>query len=114
MKLSEIIQLDCREKENRILLRKALVKLPFFAETDPREISVEDLEQAIKKMESKYDITYSYINKSQIDGGYYCIMVEKKNPWEGLKTIFGITIFETFAKVVIFMYAYIKNNCEKR
>lgn len=115
MKLNDILQLDFRNKEDRITLRKALVRLPFFQEQDPREITFEDLEKALNKMCKKYPIMLAYIMFSKVDDDerYYSLMIKHSETNEWLKTVYAISMFEGYGKAVIFMYSYIKNNLKK-
>lgn len=109
MKLKEILQLDCRKTENYKIVKKALIKLPFFKKyTSYTEISIEDVEIAIWKICKKYNIQMAYIMPSIINNGelYYSIMIKNRGTDEWIKSIYGHTIFESYIKTLLFLYGY--------
>lgn len=111
MKLSEILEADWRIKQNRDIGMQKLAELPFFkSEWEDAEITIEALEEAIRKMFKKYPIIIGWISRSPVDNQYYSFMIKNLEIERYIKTISCQTIYEGFAKTVIFMYAYIKNN----
>lgn len=104
MKLSEILQLDLRVKENHEALSEALLKLPFFG----RKPSVDELELAVWKMQKKYPVRLSYVMPSTIEDQFYSFMIKNWNTNEWLKTIYAMTMYEGFAKTALYMFGYIQ------
>lgn len=111
MKLSNLLQLDCREKENKRELNEALHKLPFFS--DKEKITIFDVEKAINKIQSKYNIFLGYILCVGAADGRYSLMIKNPETQEHLRTLFAISIYEGLCKVLLFEYAYVKNNYKK-
>lgn len=77
------------------------------------DLSVHDLEEAMWKMCKKYPIGLSYIMTGKPDEAYYTAMIRRSDNYKMLKTIYGQSMWELFAKVVLFMHAYIVNVIKK-
>lgn len=110
MKVSDILLLDCREKENRKLLRKKLKGLPMFIDSDKEwnEINTDDVEKVVNKVQTKYPITIGYIMISYDDELYYNLMIKEKATHKWVTTVYAKTLFEGYAKSLFVMYNYIK------
>lgn len=109
MKLKEILALDCRKDKNYKMVKKALLKLPFFKKcTSCDVISIDDIESAIWKICKKYDVQMSYIIISLIEDKDLCnsIMLKNKRTGEWIETLYGHTIFEGYAKTLLFLFGY--------
>jgi chromosomal replication initiation ATPase DnaA len=105
----KVIALDCREESNIRRLEKFLMKLPFVK--DEEDITTDNLEILIKKIELKYMVHLAYIMRSVVDGeDMYSSMiktdVETKGDW--VKTVYGQTFWETLAKTLFYMYYHIE------
>ena len=112
MKTSEILMLDCRERENRKQLRKCLLRISIVKNLDKEwnEINTDDLDKLVIKIMNKYPIIIGYVQPVMGDNTHYSIMIKHKKTHEWLQTVYAVTLFEGFAKSLIFMYSYIKNN----
>ena len=116
MKVSEILELNLNDSSNIKILKTFLAeKLPFFKDIEPKKISVTDLERSLIKMCNKYPVRVSYIMLGQTGSNhqqfYYSAPIIVNN--DVVRTIRGITIFEVFAKLNVFIYSYIKTNFRK-
>lgn len=109
MKISKVISLDCKTKENRKILIETVANLPLFNDKD---VNVNTLEKAINKMSNKYPIILGYMLRCQ-DSSYWSAMIKETNHHECVKTIYGESIFEVFLKATLFMYVYIKKVIKK-
>lgn len=113
---TKVLLLDCREAGNVRRLKESLKKLPFIKTDD--DLETDNLEQIIKKLETKGKIRLSYIMRSNIDGKeLYSGMLKGNTPevdskW--LKTIHAITIWEVLAKSIFFMTYYIRSTHEEK
>lgn len=110
--VEKVLLLNCEKEENVRRLEKSLTKLPMFKKD--KDISTDRLEEIVKKMERKCMIHLSYIMRSLVEGEdvYSCMIKtdtdKEKGKW--LKTVYAITIWESLAKTIFFMYYYIETN----
>jgi len=107
--LKELLRLDMRVKENAKKLQNALLILPFFE--DREKVNMSDLEKLVAKHEEKYPIMLSYIMptpKVSGDPKYYSFMVKTSDTHEHVDTIYALSMFEGFAKVLLLMYSWSK------
>jgi hypothetical protein len=113
LKLSEVLQLDTRIKGNKRLLVDKLMELPMFADKLIQPVTMEILEDLMWKIMKKYPVQLSYIMAGPTDERYYSIMIKERETHKHLKTIHCHTIFEGFAKTVLYLYAYCKRTYKK-
>lgn len=102
MKVSEIVNLDCRDEENLKMLKNMLQKLPFLAGKSP---TTDMLESIMHSYDKKYYISHDMILRLGSGSGgkkYYCFHLKKKD--KQLKMVYGLTLFECLAKSVIYSY----------
>jgi hypothetical protein len=114
LKLSEILQLDCRKIENKKALNVYLVeKTPFFKKHDPAvKVDTDDIVAVLEKISDKYPLIVAYMMRSKLDSNekWYSFMIKRIDNNEYLKTAYGYTVWEGFAKALLYIYGYIKNN----
>lgn len=109
--VDKVLFLDCTKDENIRRLKKSLIKLPFIKEK--KDLETDGLERLIKKIELKYPIHLSYVMRGVVDGvDLYTVMIrtDVKMGGKHLKTIYGVTINEVFAKSLFYMFYYIEKN----
>lgn len=108
-KLKEVIEGDFRidgfEDEVQTWLRK--IK-PLAKRTPVNEkVKIDDIESLIHKICKKYQYKIQWINltiiKDEIPWYSVSIVDEKTHEWK--KTLYGITIYELFSKVALYLYA---------
>lgn len=103
MKTKEILNLDFRKEENKIIIQKVLRQIkPLSKYTD--EIPIIDLEKTLKVLCVKYNFCQSnfYIDfKANKDYPVYKIVFMNVNKQY---KIYGICLYELFAKSVIQIY----------
>lgn len=113
--VEKVLYLDCNKEDNIRRLKKSLVRLPMFKKND--DISTERLEEIIKKIEIKNLIHLAYIMRNVTDGEdlYSCMIKTDTGPEKGrwLKTVYAITIWESLAKTLFYMYYYIESDRKK-
>lgn len=113
MKTNDIIELDYREKENKQIIQKALLSVkPLSKFSDEKEVPLESLEKLIHMVCSKYKVWLRYISqdpRASDDGDVWrCEIIYEHNLHA--ERIYGICIYEIFAKLVIFLWSEKKKN----
>jgi hypothetical protein len=109
--MEKVLYLDCRKDDDIRRLEKSLMKLPMIKGKD--DLSTDNLEEIIKKIERKFFIHLSYIMRSVVDcEDHYSGMIKHETgTW--LKTVYGKTINEVLGKALFFMYFYIEDERRK-
>lgn len=113
MKTNDIIELDYREKENKQIIQKALLSVkPLSKFSDEKQVPLESLEKLLHMICSKYKVRLRYISQDPIasdDGDIWrCEVIYENNLHH--ENIYGICIYEIFAKLVIFLWSEKKKN----
>lgn len=122
MKLAEVLISDARIEENRDEVQRWLRKIkPFANYSEGEEVPLEKLEQFIWKFSKLYNIVPRYVTFSNSNKEYddekdvFRLNFTKADAThEWLVCVIGLTLYETFAKGVLAMYAYIKSHEEAR
>lgn len=118
MTTKEVMDLDCREEENKEIIQKVLRQIkPLSRYSDEEEIPFEAIEKAIVVMSKKYNMRVREfmpdVWSNEEHTIWRAILINETN----LKTIdmvFGITLYEVFAKTAIRLYAEVKKGISKR
>lgn len=109
----KVLYLDCRDEDNIRRLKKSLMKLPIIKSKE--DLTTDGLELLIKKIERKFFIHLSYVMRSVVDmEDHYSGMIktwDKDGRW--LKTTYGLTTWEVYAKTLFFMFFYIEDERRK-
>lgn len=111
MKVSDILQLDYREKENIKIIKTALCKIkPLAKYEDAEEVPLEKIEKVIDVLTRKYNIKIGKIDMVAIPNEvtWYQAQIIRVDNLQQLGNCYGLTIYETLAKVAIKMYSDIK------
>ena len=118
MTTNQVINLDCREKKNQEIIQKVLKQIkPLSRYSDEEQIPFSALEKVITIMCKKYcmrirDFTPDiWSNESHTI--WRATLINETN----LKTIddvYGITLYEVFAKSAIRLYSEVKKGIEVR
>lgn len=89
-----------------------LMKVPMIQriEKEWQEINTDDLDKLVYKIVNNYPIIMGYIQMVNDDKIHYSIMIKHSETHEWLCTVYSISLFEGYAKTLLFMYAYIKKN----
>lgn len=118
MTTKQIINLDYREKENQEIIQKVLRQIkPLSKYPDGCDIPFSALEKAITVMCKKYMMRVRELTPDVWSNDNYtiwrAILINETN----LKTIdmvYGISLYEVFAKTAIRLYAEVKKGIELR
>jgi hypothetical protein len=108
----KVLYLDCRKDENIRSLKKALMKLPIIKSES--QLETDNLEIIIKKLEKKFMFHLAYLMRSVVDcEDHYSGMIKYETTGSWIKTIYGQTTWEVYAKAVFFMFFYVEDERRK-
>lgn len=112
MKTDEILNLDYRKEETKEIIQKVLRKIkPLSKYSDEYEsIPLEAIEKLIRVLYQKYEITPQWMTMSLHESAVsvYSIGVKTTTDHRWLGTVYGMCLYEVFAKLAIKMYSEIK------
>ena len=112
MKTDEILNLDYRKEENKEIIQKVLRKIkPLSKFSEENDIPLEAIEKAIRVMVSKYEIRPQWMTISY-EGpvlGVYSIGVKTSDTHKWLGDVYGMCLYEVFAKLAVKIYAEVKS-----
>lgn len=108
-KLKEVIEGDFRYGEFKEETQKWLLKIPVLKNRTPegKQVKFEDIEQLIIKLQAKYGHKMQWINLTMIEGElpWYSVSIKNGQTNDWMKTIYGMTLYELYSKVALFLYA---------
>jgi hypothetical protein len=118
MTTKQVINLDYQEEKNKEIIQKVLRQIkPLSRYSDEEEIPFSALEKAISVMCKKYMMRVNQLVPDVWANDTHTIwrawLVNDTN----LKTIddvYGITLYEVFAKIAIRLYAEVKKGIQTR
>lgn len=108
-KLKEVIDGDFRYPEFEEETQRWLLKIGPLRKRTPEgeKVKFDDIEQLVFKLSKKYKIHMQWISISFIEGEipWYSVSIKDATTHEWLKTIYGMTMYEVYSKVALFMFA---------
>lgn len=111
MKTEEILNLDYRKEESQEIIQKVLRKIkPLSKYSEEQDIPLEAIEKVIRILSQKYEIVPQWMVMSLYESAInvYSIGVKTSNDHEWLGNVYGMCLYEVFAKLAIKMYSEIK------
>lgn len=107
MKTEDILNLSFKDESSKEKVKQELKKIKAFSKYE--DISLEQLEKFVTKIVCKYDVILQYIMISKVDNRllYSLSTRNKKGKWLG--TVYGISLYEIYAKLSIKLYSMVKN-----
>lgn len=117
MTTNQVLQLDCRTEENKKVIQKVLKLIkPLSKYSDEDEVPFWAIEKAITVMSKKYNMRVReftpdvWANKNETI--WKATIVNETD----LTTtqVYGITLYEVFAKVAIQMYSMVRKGITTR
>lgn len=112
MKTEEILDLDYREKESKEIIQKVLRKIkPLSKYSDEHDgIPLEAIEKLVRVLTQKYEIAPQWMTISLHENNInmYSIGVKTTTDHRWLGNVYGMCLYEIFAKLAIKMYSEIK------
>lgn len=118
MTTNQVINLDCTEKKNQNIIQKVLRQIkPLSKYSDEEDIPFNAIEKAITVMCKKYTMKVNQLVPDMWANDEHTIWRAWLINDTNLKTIemvYGITLYEVFAKVAIRLYAEVKKGIKTR
>lgn len=112
MKTEQILNLDYRKEESQEIIQKVLRKIkPLSKYSDESNIPIEAVEKLVRVLVQKYEITPQWMSMSYFEPilGIYSIGVKTTTDHKWLGTVYGMCLYEVFAKLAIKMYSEVKS-----
>ena len=112
MKTEQILNLDYRKEESQEIIQKVLRKIkPLSKYSDESNIPIEAIEKLVRVLVQKYEITPQWMSMSYFEPilGLYSIGVKTTTDHKWLGTVYGMCLYEVFAKLAIKMYSEVKS-----
>lgn len=107
MKLEDIMNLNFEDDKSYEIMQKALKKIKAFSKYE--DISLEQLEKFVTKIVCKYDVILHYIMISKVDNRLLYSLSTRNEKGKWLGTVYGISLYEIYAKLSIKLYSMVKN-----
>ena len=118
MTTKQIINLDCRKEENQEIIQKVLRQIkPLSRYSDECEIPFSAIEKAITVMCKKYMMRIREFTPdvwSNDDHTIWRACIIDETNLKTIDMVFGITLYEVFAKCAIRLYAEVKRGIQTR
>ena len=112
MTTEQILFLDYREEETKEIIQKVLRKIkPLSKYSDEYDnIPLEAIEKLIRVLHQKYEIVPQWMTMSlqESAANIYSIGVKTTTDHKWLGTVYGMCLYEVFAKLAIKMYSEVK------
>ena len=111
MKTEQILHLDYRNEESKEIIQKVLTKIkPLSKYSEEEQVPLEAIEKLIRVLCQKYEIAPQWMSMSfhQPILGIYTIGVKTTTDHSWLGNVYGMCLYEVFAKLAIKMYSEIK------
>ena len=112
MKTEQILNLDFRKEENKEIIQKVLRKIKPLSKCSVEEdIPLEKIEKVVKVLSNKYEITPQWVNMSYRSNecNVYSVGVKTTTDHSWLGNVYGMCLYELFAKLAIKMYSEIRS-----
>ena len=111
MTTNQVLQLDCRKEENKKVIQKVLKQIkPLSKYSDEEEIPFWAIEKAITVMSKKYNMRVRefvpevWANKNETI--WRATVIDESNL--SITNVYGISLYEVFAKVAVQMYSMVR------
>lgn len=109
MEVDKILQLDCREKENREKIQRVLKDIrPLSKYSDLEIIPFEKVEKLVTVISKRYNMRVGYIVPdvwSNADNTIWRAVIINDTSCTKMNTVCGLSVYEMFAKTAILMYS---------
>lgn len=118
MTTKEIMNLDCRNEKSRATIQKVLRQIkPLSKYSDESDIPLDAIEKAISVMCKKYIMNVRDLTPDVFGNHEHTIwratIVNDKN-FKVIENVYGVSLYETLAKIAIRLYAEVKKGAHKR
>lgn len=118
MTTNEVMNLDCTEKKNQEIIQRVLRQIkPLSKYSDEEDIPFDAIEKAITVMCKKYIMKVNYIVPDMLANDEHTIwrvwLINDSN-LKTIEMVYGISLYEVFAKTAIRLYAEVKKGIKMR
>lgn len=115
MKTEDILNLDYRKEENQEAIQRVLRKIkPLSKFSDDEIIPFEKLEKLVGLYQNKYAIKIQYIMPNYEGSIIYSASLLRSDNFKWIGNVYGMCMYELFAKIAIKMYTEIKKGIPER
>lgn len=118
MTTSQVLNLDCREKKNKEIIQKVLRQIkPLSRYSDEDDIPFAAIEKAIVVMCKKYMMRVNSLTPDVWSNNEHAIWrawLTNDTNLETIDIVYGISLYEIFAKIAIRLYSEVKRGIEIR
>lgn len=115
MKTEDILNLDYRKEENQETIQRVLRKIkPLSKLSDDEIIPFEKLEKLIGLYQNKYAIKIQYIMPNYEGSIIYSASLLRSDNFKWIGNVYGMCMYELFAKIAIKMYTEIKKGIPEK
>lgn len=118
MTTKEIMNLDCRNEKHRAIIQKVLKQIkPLSKYSDECEIPLAAIEKAISVMCKKYSMNVRELVPDIMANHEHTIWratIINDKTFKTIDCAYGISLYETLAKVAIRLYAEVKKGAKTR
>ena len=118
MKTNDIMNLDCRKKENQEIIQKVLRQIkPLSKYSGECDIPFSAIEKVMTVLCKKYCLRIKELIPdiwSSNDGILWRIILINETNEKVIDTVYGISMYEVFAKGAIRLYAEVKKGLKTR
>lgn len=109
-KLIEVVEGDFRYDEYESEAQRWLLKIDVLKKRTPegKKVKFEDIETLIIKLQRKYGHTMQFISLTLLENEspWYSVSIRNGKTKEWVKTVYGLTMYELYCKVALFLFAY--------
>lgn len=113
MKLEDIMNLNFEDDKSYEIMQKVLKKIKAFSKYE--EVSLEQLEKFATKIVYKYDVSLQWVMISKNNNRLlYSLSMKRDSNGDWLGTVYGISLYELFAKLNVKLYSMVKNEEVKK
>ena len=115
MKTEDILNLDYRKEENQESIQRVLRKIkPLSKFSEDENIPFEKLEKLIGLYQNKYAIKIQYIMPNYEGSIIYSASLLRTDNFKWIGNVYGMCMYELFAKIAIKMYTEIKKGIPEK
>lgn len=115
MKTEDILNLDYRKEENQEAIQRVLRKIkPLSKFSEDENIPFEKLEKLIGLYQNKYAIKIQYIMPNYEGSIIYSASLLRSDNFKWIGNVYGMCMYELFAKIAIKMYTEIKKGIPEK
>ena len=112
-KLNEVIDGDFRNPEFKEETQRWLKKIDVLGKRTPEgeDVKFEDIEKLIIKLQQKYGHSMQWISLTILTNEipWYSVGIRDGRSKSLVKYVYGLTIYELYCKVALFVYAYTRS-----